>query len=212
MKHIVAVAALVVATLLFVFRPVQASATTTPYTVSCDATQSVDSAPPRPYAMLQAETPIQINAYKSKSGKDGQSFDSESAGCQGNFPTTQLNSAIFFNPADNRVDGQTGDRIGVYCKTATELEVLGGVDGEAVGYAVFNLSDLLAAGEAGETLPLRSYLTQQPDNLSHISVQLSRVDGNDYVYVTWNGGTYTATGQHDFVKMFDTRGVACGLQ
>jgi hypothetical protein len=110
----------------------------------------------------------------------------------------------FFDPGDIRVDGWAGDRLAVYCPSNKQLQVIGiGANGKGAGVAVFDPKDLIAAGKAGLSLPLKSYVDPNVD-LGRVTVQMILNDGVTSFYIAWNGGILNATGQGDFKKMFVT--------
>jgi len=111
---------------------------------------------------------------------------------------------VFFDPGDIRVDGQPGDRLAVYCPSDKQLQVIGiGANGKGAGVAVFNPADVIAAGKAGLSVPLKSYADPTVD-LGRVTVQMTLNDGVTSIYIAWNGGILNATGQGDFKKMFVT--------
>jgi len=110
----------------------------------------------------------------------------------------------FFDPGDIRVDGQPGDRLAVYCPSDKQLQVIGiGANGKGAGVAVFNPADVIAAGKAGLSVPLKSYADPTVD-LGRVTVQMIVNDGVTSIYIAWNGGILNASGQGDFKKMFVT--------
>lgn len=117
----------------------------------------------------------------------------------------------FFTTADNRVDPRPGDRLDVRCIAPDILHIVAADSSVAVGYARFKLADLLAAGQAGLSKPLLSYVTNAPADGGIISASATRSGGQTYFYIAWNGGKYNATGQGDFTKAFASPNDNCAF-
>ncbi|GEM_PF-2604038 len=117
----------------------------------------------------------------------------------------------FFSTADHRVDPRPGDRLDVHCIDPDILHIVAIDSSLAAGYARFKLADLLAAGQAGLSKPLLSYVTNAPADGGVISASATRSGGQTYFYIAWNGGKYNATGQGDFTKAFASPNDNCAF-
>jgi hypothetical protein len=113
------------------------------------------------------------------------------------------NATTWFTPGDDRIDGQPGDRLAVYCALGEGKLIVWGVRPDSTGYllASFQYRDIVAAGPKGLS-------KSGGKNGGVISVS---VDGKNNFWVAWNGqvdtprGSFYADGQpdHGFAKGFN---------
>jgi hypothetical protein len=115
--------------------------------------------------------------------------------CPRDWPGIPTLASGFFNPGDNRLNPQAGDRIAVYCNQPDTIMVYGVNETDSRGFflASFSNKALLTAGMKG--------IYKSVVNNGVVSIS---TDGQGNYWAAWNGGEHHADGQpgHGFAKGF----------